>query len=457
MRFSNVVAGLSGPLVAGYLALALVACIGFLLVVPPMKVPDEPHHFLRISQLAAGNLLGGPDRSGVGPSGGLVDPGVIRFIHALEPVSPSRPLTPAADLAARAVVWGGPATFAAFPNTAAYAPGFYLPQVLGVALGRTTGLTVQASYTLGRWLAAAATFMLGAVALWQARRGRVLIAICLGLPMTLFLAASVSQDGPLIAAGGLLAALLSRIAVEARASRAMRLGVALLLASMALARTPYALLSLVVLLSPWRALFGGWRAMLVPALALGLALAWSSQVDPLGVRWMRPDDDLDAGRQLALLLREPGAVPRIAWTTLKADAQRLVNESIGVLGWLNLVLPKWAYQSACAAIGLAILAAGADERNRQRPLAHLGVLAILLGVTGAMFAANYLSWTPVGADRVEGMQGRYVLPLLPLLALVMPPLTDGWRWLAAAAGPAALVLGLIVMAGGASAVLRAFG
>ena len=196
----------------------------------------------------------------------------------------------------RSLAWGRPPIFLSFPNTVIYPPFFYLPQVIGVRLGQAAGWTVEASYTLGRWGALGGSFALGALALWHARRGAVLIAVILGLPMTLFLAASVSQDGPLIASGALLAALLSRPAAEMRASPALRIGLGLLLAALALARPPYILLSLIILLPPWRAAFGGWRAILLPVLVLGLALACTGQFDMQVARWLRPGVDVETPR-----------------------------------------------------------------------------------------------------------------------------------------------------------------
>ena len=37
-----------------------------------------------------------------------------------------------------------------------------------------------------------------------------------------------------------------------------------------------------------------------------------------------------------------------------------------------------------------------------------------------LYLLQYLFWTPVGHTEVQGVQGRYVLPILPLLALCLP-------------------------------------
>jgi uncharacterized membrane protein len=47
------------------------------------------------------------------------------------------------------------------------------------------------------------------------------------------------------------------------------------------------------------------------------------------------------------------------------------------------------------------------------------VLVIMGAVKLAIFGALYLSYTPVGAAQVDGVQGRYFLPVLLVLPLML--------------------------------------
>ena len=382
-----------------YLVLTGLAVLAMLALVPAMKAPDELAHFRRITQVIGGGIVAQRETAEPGPTGAWIDPAAETFLRALGPVTLAQPPAPAALAAASAIRWGGDPVFAAFPNTAAYVPTFYLPQLIGVGAGRVAGASVADSYGIGRVAAAIAVLLLGGLALRLARRGRVVILATLGLPMTVFLAASVSQDGPLIAGGALLAALLSRVGVvPGLAPLWWRLGVAGLLVAMGLARPPLVLLALIPLLPPWRAGFGGVRtAGLVPLAALGLLLWWSMLVDADAMHWLPGDRGVDAGRQLAGLLADPASVLRVAWATLAVDAIRLPREVIGVLGWLNLPLPWDLYPLGYTALGLAFLGVAA-ERGQALPWRTTVPLALLLLlVAGAMFGAQYLTWTPVGA------------------------------------------------------------
>jgi hypothetical protein len=65
----------------------------------------------------------------------------------------------------------------------------------------------------------------------------------------------------------------------------------------------------------------------------------------------------------------------------------------------------------------------ADER-RDGPHVQETLLILAIGAAClfATYLALYLTWTPVGAERIEGVQGRYLLPLLALLGLALPRL-----------------------------------
>ena len=47
--------------------------------------------------------------------------------------------------------------------------------------------------------------------------------------------------------------------------------------------------------------------------------------------------------------------------------------------------------------------------------------ALLVGAAAlSIFVLQYLSWSPIGGRTIEGVQGRYFLPLVPFLGLVLP-------------------------------------
>ena len=104
--------------------------------------------------------------------------------------------------------------------------------------------------------------------------------------------------------------------------------------------------------------------------------------------------------------------------SMVSGAVFLTESAFGVLGWTNVFLPKWAYGLITLAVPLGLLA----SRDRPAPLSPLACLwiALLLGVVVALVEfALYIVWTPVGRSLIEGVQGRYFLPVAPLAGVML--------------------------------------
>jgi uncharacterized membrane protein len=47
------------------------------------------------------------------------------------------------------------------------------------------------------------------------------------------------------------------------------------------------------------------------------------------------------------------------------------------------------------------------------------ILGLFLLIAGTIFVLEYLTWTYTGAPVIHGIQGRYLIPILPLLFLTL--------------------------------------
>lgn len=231
---------------------------------------------------------------------------------------------------------------------------------------------------------------------------------------------------------------------------------ALLLACVAAVKPPYApLLALLLLPFPparqWLALRRPLllRAAVVAVLLLpGLFWGWlavSTVATPFpkppyepGPLWPGPSpallDETDAAAQLGILLAEPLRFLSIPWNTIIHDPN-LLRSAVGVLGWLTVLLPEALYSLWYAAVPAALLC---DLIARQAGTRQGGLAELTLGATAAVacvlgiYLSQYLSWTLVGNATVQGPSGRYLLPILPFLAVRLPALQlPGSKWLRA--------------------------
>jgi uncharacterized membrane protein len=200
---------------------------------------------------------------------------------------------------------------------------------------------------------------------------------------------------------------------------------------MAMARPPYALLAILLVrrrddrpLSQWLRAPDGPLAPLLVALT---ALSWLLAVGALRQPSFAPFPGVDPAAQLAQLVRHPSSIFQIADGTAANDERvRISYEIIGSLGPLNILLSQWDYSTGWTAIFL-VAVVGLLRRSEHAPRRCIVAWTVFLLSIGAVYGALYLTWTPVGTAFVSGVQGRYLLPFLVGMPLIIPSLIPG-RW-----------------------------
>jgi len=330
------------------------------------------------------------------------------------------------------------------PPGEAFSPLFYLPSAAAVAWSRHFGLTVLDTLFLARTLDALTTVGLGFAALRIAGRAQLPLFAILMLPMSMALASAVSQDGPLLGVTALGAAILSRAMSEARPLTTREVaGAALCVAMIGMAKPPYAILALLLAVAPAE---DRRRARLAAVLALTVPLAWAGWMSNSG--WSPPDPPGFVSEpllQARYLLAHPAALWNLIDATLAVHGTHYLDQMVGVLGWLDTPLPPPFYTAALTMLAVAGVAAlGVDGPRGWAAVRWLAPALALVGAAG-VFAALYLSWSLIGSTTIEGVQGRYFLPLALFATLAV----EGARPLFAGEGlrrGLGLVAGVAVLA-----------
>ena len=412
---------------AAFVLYGLLATILLALNMPPFQNPDEPSQLLRAAQLADGGLIGtrfevsDADGRRFFQGGGLSDPAVRQAWLPFDLLvgHPDRK-TKRQDGAAQ-IDWSNARTLTTFPNTAMYPPFFYIPSALGVVLGRMVGATVVHSLMLSRLLTGAAAVAVAAVAIILSGAAAIWIFAILTLPMSLALIASPAPDALILGFSALAVALMLRSQLQPAALKPGGLvWLTVSLGLVAMARPPYAFLVLPLLALPrvgWR------RRLLMAAVVIVCVGLWG--VITAVTTWSNVGAVVhaDPTRQLSLLLADPLRIPPLAAATMRHYWRGYVASFIGLLGWLDTDLP-WDYRLAAMAMLAAAAVAAALGLRRVSGGAGgwlLSAAAILFAAMG-VFVGEYLSWTAPGKDMIEGVQGRYFLPLALPVAALLPAL-----------------------------------
>jgi uncharacterized membrane protein len=123
--------------------------------------------------------------------------------------------------------------------------------------------------------------------------------------------------------------------------------------------------------------------------------------------------------QIAYLKAHPGVVPSLIYRSIVLGWKPLITTTVGVLGWLDTLMPSWYYWIATAVFVAALAADRRSSSLLSRRILLAGWAAILV-FTVLTYVSIYLTWMGVGAPDVLGVQGRYLLAGVPLIAWLLP-------------------------------------
>lgn len=402
-----------------FLVLSLVGTLFLAWNLPPFQGADELAHANRALIGSTGHLVGErATRRGGQIAGGVIEWSVYNATH---PFNDIRFHTWAkADVADYVVAgqarWGGRTFFADFRGSAMYPPFFYVPATAGFMIAKAADLPVVQSLYLARMSQAVACCLIGFLALLLAGRSRLLLYGVLLLPMSLGLYSALTNDGMMIAVTALGCALICRPLSQGRPMQGRELAAAAIcFALVGMTKAPYALFGLVLLAVDSVVPARRWKAA---ALVIAASAAWNLftaiavQVPLVNLAYAT-----DPGAQIRYLFGDPLRIPGLAVRTLTSNWRAYSEAFIGVLGWLDTFLPKPYYPAAWTMLIMAAAAAASWKRPPQWRALPWAAALIWMGVFGAIHAALYVTWNRVGSAIVEGVAGRYFLPLACFLAL----------------------------------------
>lgn len=453
----------------------LVVCIPFGLVycflVPPLLVPDEWAHFFRTVQISYGDVIG--EKPEGGRPGGQVPQSLTTFLsdprftrRLPSKKAAAKKAEPAKEPAAISQMrFEEETTFHICPFVR-YPPSSYLFGACAVRLGRAWKLDMVSIFYLARLFTFVPSAFMGWLALNWISSGRLFAFFTLSTPMILSLSGSCSQDAALISFTALAVGFVQRFLLPAGASPRLDRPSALFWGSLAASaavgavaagRPPYLPLTGIVPLF-YLAASRRWRETgILTAVAVAVPIAWLWATRGLG---SGNEFGSDHAGQVRFILANP-------WQSLMVFF-RSVLHYVGSGSFLrHLVaerpnggpLPPWIYRAAAVAFVVTFANDAWRTRTSASLAARLATAVLLCGAFFALHIAGYVYFTPVGADTVRGIQGRYLAPILLALTLTFGGMTTRLTSPASSRmtsiidlGPAALAIGIAVIANVTSAI-----
>ena len=307
-------------------------------------------------------------------------------------------------------------------------PLSYVPQALGISLGRLLGLGTLGLMFLGRISNLIFYCAAGFFAVRRTPFGKEVLCGVGLLPMSLHLASSMSYDVMILALTGYFLAVCLDLAYRAERVRLRDvLVLAAVLAVMGPCKIVYGVIAGWCLLIPVKK-FGGWgRWAAAAALDLGAYAAAMALVHlPTVAIYTGVEDRYiiwadEPGYSFAQLIHSPLKVLRLCYNTLAGYGEQLYSGLIGgMMGNLDPVLNVPYAVILALTVLLVILALRKPGEQLFMSLGQkVWIWFLCLLCLGALMFSMLLGWTPVSAAMIQGVQGRYLLPLLPAFLLTV--------------------------------------
>jgi uncharacterized membrane protein len=159
--------------------------------------------------------------------------------------------------------------------------------------------------------------------------------------------------------------------------------------------------------------------------AVGASLLWilAGQADVASWRMVeltgRDPAAFDLAGKVSYMLAHPLDFPAAILGSLDADALgELWRQMIGVLGLFDTVLQPWVYPILTALL-ISTFFAPLNMAPAARCQVPIVAAFTAMAYVAAVYFVCYVAFTPIEAPSVWGVQGRYFIPVLSLVAVII--------------------------------------
>lgn len=416
-----------------FLLFALPTGLGCGLLTPIGNVSDEPQHIARADGLRTGQIMGIEPQPQYG-AGVMMNLAVFSIaVSEIYETMPGHPLSAATRAKAQAFTWNDQSLFCP-TQMVHYLPTFYAPGALGMGLGKALGMSPLHAVFLGRIVMLLSFLAMGMAAIWLAGFGNALLFAVLTLPTTLDLGASYNQDGQIIAACALAAALFTR--ARTGLSPAWWAAVAILCV-VGCAKTPYVpflLVGLAPLAAP--GLVKRFGVVVLASVPPAIWLLWllHGHFSPWGQLPYHPGPLWPGSRaiwltsaapayNIAVLKAHPLDVLWLPIISLIRYWPAIWPDILGMLSWGLVFLRPWEYVALSISVIVAALGAALGHFPTTWRGTDFAVVAVsLFGAFLGIELSQYVTFSLAGDDLIRSVYGRYYLPFLPFIIFLLPAL-----------------------------------
>ena len=400
-----------------FLMIVPFTCIFFLITMPTFKNHDEYYHWLKAYEVSEGYLMT-PNKDGV--QGSLMPESVANVCPTdwttMTYADVKEKLKHPLEKEKQAIL---------NPETAAvYSFAQYVPQAVGIFLSRlVTDNTYLITYA-GRIMNMIVSILLLYFAIKIMPFGKKLLLIPAMIPIAVEGFTSLSPDAMTISMSFLYIAYILYLAFGNKEKIGIKEKIILLVMSVIIALCKIVYIPLVGLLliipkEKFKTETNKNKILnicIIAVISVVINLIW------LGIasRYLANFREGDSKVQVLLALKNPIQYIQTVLYTMNLNGSNYLMQLFGSdLGWGELVKLYAVVPYSILAIYLFIAVTDEEIKNKFKTYQLVWIALVVLAVVALVFTSLYVQWTTGGKESISGVQGRYFLPILPLVMLLL--------------------------------------
>ena len=401
-----------------YIMCMLIWGMAYLLVMPAFSAPDELAHFVTAYRIS-NNIIGGVDDTDE-------DYVMCREIDALK-----REMTHITTLETYRYIKdelfsnkdnGNYVIYSNETKVLKHTPLIsHLPQAFGITVSRMLHLSDVALYFVGQ----ACTFLVYLVLVYLAIRiipvGKQILFAISSLPMMIHIITSFSYDSIICGLSFLLIACIVKLIYDDNSINVMNCIVVYII-SMLLApcKMVYCFISLLLFLIPTSKFnkknlsylfkFGTVFSSVIFAFAYNVSEVSNTSSGTKIIEWADAE-----GFTISMLINNIPYTVKIYLRTIHDMLGKYLNTMIGgSLGWLLVDMPL---DVIVLAIIILMISLREHRKKHMKTIHKIIYTLVFFMIFVLILTSMLLGWTPLYSFTILGVQGRYFLPILPLIML----------------------------------------
>ena len=405
-----------------FLVIGLLFGLLMLVLNPPLRVSDEQIHLFKAYSVSGGHIVSERKDKGAGSNVPISFQTTIERVKLI-PWSDYRLKLKDISSALKIPLKNSEKFFADYRGWAivTYSPLPYIPQALGIEIGKILNLSPLMLLYLGRLFNLLCWLILIFLAIRITPVHKWVFFMLALIPRSVNLAASLSADSFTIALCFLVVAYFLRLAFAKDKQSVERKDIYILVLFvilLALVKPPSFLLVFLFPLIPIKRFKSKKEYFAVFAMLVLIAIVITGAWYLIGSRGATTRlPTMSVGKQLRFLLSHPTRFLGVTERTIVSSIDMWIAGFIDTLGWIEVNLPSWFVFTY---LFLIIAIAAVDNDDIEIPVKKRAYsLALWLIFFFIFLGIGYLTSTPVGQTSViEGFQPRYLIPIAPLLFLI---------------------------------------